>query len=138
LPTRDAVLPILALLAASVQRGLPLSTLADSLPARYTASDRIQEVPTEASRALIASLREDLASASAWLVPDGGHVVHHDETDGLRLTFTSGEVVHLRPSGNAPELRCYTEAGTTERAVALCADTLRRVALKIGKAGLAS
>ncbi|MCA1248842.1 phosphomannomutase [Massilia sp. MS-15] len=134
LPTRDAVLPILALLVASVQRGLPLSKLAASLPARYTASDRIQEVPAEASRALIASLREDLASVSAWLVPDGGHVVHYDETDGLRLTFASGEVVHLRPSGNAPELRCYTEAGTTESAVALCADTLRRVAVKIGKA----
>lgn len=138
LPTRDAVLPILALLAASVQRGLPLSQLAASLPARYTASDRIQEVPTEASRALIASLRADLASASAWLVPDGGQVVHHDETDGLRLTFAAGEVVHLRPSGNAPELRCYTEADTAERAAALCADTLRRVAVKVGKANPAS
>lgn len=133
LPTRDAVLPMLALLVASVQRGLPLSKLAALLPARYTASDRIQEVPTEASRALIASLREDLASACAWLVPDAGPVVHQDETDGMRLTFASGEVTHLRPSGNAPELRCYTEADTPERAAALCADTLRRVATKIGK-----
>lgn len=138
LPTRDAVLPILALLVESVRRGVPLSKLAASLPARYTASDRIQEVPTEASRALIATLREDVASACAWLVPDAGQVVFQDETDGLRLTFASGEVAHLRPSGNAPELRCYTEANTPERAAALCVGTLRRVAQKIGKADAAS
>lgn len=137
LPTRDAVLPILALLVASVQRDVPLSKLAAYLPARSTASDRIQEVPTDVSRALIASLREDAARACAWLVPDAGQVVSQDETDGLRLTFASGEVVHLRPSGNAPELRCYAEADTAERAAALCADTLRRVALKIGESDLA-
>lgn len=138
LPTRDAVLPVLALLVASVQRGVSFSKLAASLPARHTASDRIQEVPTEASRALISSLHEDVASACGWLVPDAGRVVLQDETDGLRLTFATGEVVHLRPSGNAPELRCYTEADTPERATALCADTLRRVALRIGKSDSAS
>lgn len=138
LPTRDAVLPVLALLVASAQRGVLLSKLAASLPARYTASDRIQEVPAEASRALISSLREDVPSACGWLVPDAGRVVLQDETDGLRLTFATGEVVHLRPSGNAPELRCYTEADTSERAMALCADTLRRVAIRIGKSDSAS
>ncbi|MCP5086321.1 MAG: phosphomannomutase, partial [Rhodobacteraceae bacterium] len=35
---------------------------------------------------------------------------------GLRITFESGEIAHLRPSGNAPELRAYTEAGSPERA----------------------
>jgi phosphomannomutase len=137
LPTRDAVLPILALLVASVQRGVPLSKLAESLPARYTASDRIQEVPTEASRVLIASLRADVGGASPWLAPDAGRLVLQDETDGLRLTFASGEVVHLRPSGNAPELRCYTQADTPERAATLCADSLRRVAIEIGKSASA-
>ena len=32
------------------------------------------------------------------------------------MTFDSDEVVHLRPSGNAPEFRCYTEAATVDRA----------------------
>jgi phosphomannomutase len=30
--------------------------------------------------------------------------------------LSSGDIVHFRPSGNAPELRCYTEAATPERA----------------------
>ncbi|MCF7994616.1 MAG: hypothetical protein K9L88_07235, partial [Chromatiaceae bacterium] len=28
----------------------------------------------------------------------------------------SGDILHLRPSGNAPELRAYTEADSPERA----------------------
>ena len=39
-----------------------------------------------------------------------------DRTDGLRISFDSDEVVHLRPSGNAPELRCYNEAASEARA----------------------
>jgi phosphomannomutase len=32
------------------------------------------------------------------------------------MRFTNDEIIHLRPSGNAPELRCYNEASTMERA----------------------
>ena len=39
-----------------------------------------------------------------------------DRTDGVRMTFDSDEIVHLRPSGNAPEFRCYNEAATADRA----------------------
>jgi phosphomannomutase len=39
-----------------------------------------------------------------------------DRTDGLRVIFKSGEIVHLRHSGNAPEFRCYTEASSAMRA----------------------
>ncbi|HEX7622341.1 MAG TPA: hypothetical protein VF400_02140 [Anaeromyxobacteraceae bacterium] len=39
--------------------------------------------------------------------------------DGLRVTLASGDIVHLRPSGNAPELRCYGEADSPERAAEL-------------------
>lgn len=35
-----------------------------------------------------------------------------DSTDGLRITLDNGDIIHLRPSGNAPELRCYSEADT--------------------------
>jgi phosphomannomutase len=28
-----------------------------------------------------------------------------DETDGLRITLKDGRIIHLRPSGNASELR---------------------------------
>ena len=39
-----------------------------------------------------------------------------DETDGLRLTLASGRILHLRPSGNAPEFRVYAEAESPEAA----------------------
>ena len=39
-----------------------------------------------------------------------------DKTDGLRMTLNNGFVVHLRPSGNAPELRCYAEADNQQDA----------------------
>jgi phosphomannomutase len=46
-----------------------------------------------------------------------GKVMSSDTADGLRITVDSDEIVHLRPSGNAPEFRCYTEADTEPRAV---------------------
>ncbi|MDZ7760771.1 MAG: hypothetical protein U5L00_11005 [Desulfovermiculus sp.] len=45
-----------------------------------------------------------------------GHVDTVNQTDGLRIIFDTQEIVHLRPSGNAPEFRCYTEADSPERA----------------------
>ena len=35
------------------------------------------------------------------------------------MTLHDGAVVHVRPSGNAPELRLYVEAPTADRAEAL-------------------
>jgi phosphomannomutase len=52
-------------------------------------------------------------------------------TDGLRASFANGDIVHLRPSGNAPELRCYTESGSEVRAQQLCMKCLERVAASI-------
>jgi phosphomannomutase len=53
-----------------------------------------------------------------------------DATDGLRITFANQEIVHLRPSGNAPEFRCYTEADSEERAMEInriCLDLVDRL-----------
>jgi phosphomannomutase len=48
-----------------------------------------------------------------------------NDVDGVRVTLRTGEIVHLRPSGNAPELRCYAEADTPGRARELCGWGLR-------------
>jgi phosphomannomutase len=128
LPTRDAVLPMLALMCAARERGGSLSALAASLPKRFTASDRIQAFATERSAALLERLAQDQGAAAALLAPECGDIVSVDTTDGLRATFGSGDVVHLRPSGNAPELRCYTESESAQRAGRLCAQCLGRVA----------
>ncbi|HVI73717.1 MAG TPA: hypothetical protein VM683_01920, partial [Anaeromyxobacteraceae bacterium] len=58
-----------------------------------------------------------------------------NQVDGLRVTLAGGDIVHLRPSGNAPELRCYAEADTPARAVELSRWGLRAAAAKSGELG---
>lgn len=127
LPTRDAVLPMLALLCMARERGCRLSELTKGLPHRFTASDRLQNFAIEASHALIARLSADWAYIGELMAPDSGEIMNVDTTDGLRVTFANGDIVHLRPSGNAPELRCYAEADTQERAQDRCNACLQRV-----------
>ncbi len=118
LPTRDALIVILALLRFARERALSLSELCALLPARFTTSDRLKEFPTSVAKQRIAELARD-GGAEKFFAAEFGTIVSVDETDGLRMTFASGEIIHLRPSGNAPELRCYNEAETPERAEAL-------------------
>ncbi|RRQ24068.1 phosphomannomutase [Guyparkeria sp. SCN-R1] len=126
LPTRDALLPALTLMVAAARQGGPLSALVDGLPARYTASDRLKEFPTERSRALLAEWREDLTAMQQALGLEAA-VSRIDDTDGLRAVLANGDIVHLRPSGNAPELRCYAESAQPEQAEALVAHVLERL-----------
>ena len=41
--------------------------------------------------------------------------------DGVRIGFENSDITHVRPSGNAPEMRVYAAAGTPERAEAIAA-----------------
>ncbi len=125
LPTRDAVIVILSTLVAARERGLALSELVRTLPARHTASDRLKSFPTERSQHIMSELKqapEQAGSLFAEIVGSGLEAV--DDTDGLRLTFRNQEIVHLRPSGNAPEFRCYNEADTAERVGQLNSDCM--------------
>lgn len=126
LMTRDAFLPIIATLAAAAARRLSLADLVATLPARATASDRLEEVPTDWSQAFVARLTRDRAARAAFFA--GRRESLTDLTDGLRITFTDGAILHLRPSGNAPELRCYAETADAASAAALVRDTLARIA----------
>lgn len=126
LPTRDAVLPIVVLLNMARSRGVPVSRLAGDLPPRFTASDRLREIPVETSRERLARLASSTEARAGLLSDLCGEVVAQDETDGLRWTCGNGEIVHLRPSGNAPELRCYAEADSQARAESLAGQCLAR------------
>ena len=127
LPTRDAVLPMLSVLIMAQEKGVPLSMLAEELPLRYTASDRLQSVPSLSSASLLERLKGDASLAARLLAPHSGALLSLDGTDGLRFTFESGDIVHLRPSGNAPELRCYTEASLEDKASALCEAAMNEI-----------
>ncbi|MFG6668629.1 phosphomannomutase [Halomonas sp. HNIBRBA4712] len=131
LPTRDALLPALTLMVQAARKGQPLSALNKALPERYTASDRLQDFPTEKSRALI----EQWSANPEQLLRDlmmTQTVKAADTTDGFRVTLANEEIVHLRPSGNAPELRCYAEADSMERANTLVRKTLEKLAALAG------
>ena len=127
LPTRDAVLPMLALLCMAREKGLALSQLSQNLPKRFTVSNRLENFSHEKSKAILNQLSSDLSITAKVLAADAGGIVDVNLIDGLRLTFEKGDIVHLRPSGNAPELRCYTEAATEARANLLCESALKLI-----------
>ncbi|MFD2236983.1 phosphomannomutase [Aureimonas populi] len=115
LPTRDALLPILCALASARQEGRSLREMADRLGAGHALSDRLKEVPAEASGPFLRRLARDDAFAAAFMM-EAGPIAHKDDLDGVRFRLEEGSVVHFRASGNAPELRCYVEAPGLHRA----------------------
>lgn len=115
LPTRDPIIVHLALLFSARQAGLPLSRLNDVLPTRVTASGRDQTFATERSSALLQRLRDAEQNELSTLMGLGS-IQSIDNLDGMRISFLSGEILHLRPSGNAPELRCYAESQSAANA----------------------
>lgn len=124
LPTRDAVILHLTLLADAKKKGCKISDLVKELPPRYTSSNRLKEFPTEKSKEKLAQFYSGDFATDTQNIENSfgslcGEVVSIDTTDGIRMGFSNGEIIHLRPSGNAPELRCYNEADTEERALEL-------------------
>ena len=117
LPTRDAFLPILTVLVEAKKRCLPLSTLLDDLPERFTLSDRLQNFPTEKSQQKLQCYKiEDEKLSFKNFSSDFSFVNSKINAiniiDGVRVIFENRDVIHLRPSGNAPELRCYVESAS--------------------------
>lgn len=128
LPTRDALLPLLAVLAAAARQGAAPADLFDRLPQRFGRSALLREFPREKALRILerltpqASDGSDLPGVVALLQryfrpEDGfGAIGRLDATDGLRIWFSNGDIAHLRPSGNADEFRIYAVAGTQMRA----------------------
>ncbi|GHC70330.1 phosphomannomutase [Limoniibacter endophyticus] len=114
LPTRDAMLPILAVLGLAAARGATVSELMAELPGRFTASGRIEHVDASLSGPFLAALAN--AGHAQHYFAELGKVHEADAIDGQRFMLEGGDVIHYRASGNAPELRCYVEAESQERA----------------------
>ena len=113
-----------------------MSALLAELPPRVTFSDRLQNFATERSEAIFAALLQGEEAAQIARL-DGlfggiaGAITGVDLTDGIRMTCADGCVLHLRRSGNAPELRCYSEADNVELATAINAACLKVVLEKL-------
>lgn len=160
LPTRDAALPILAVLLTAARRGVQVSEIFAGLPKRATRAGLLDDFAPAASQAILDAFRPGAAdgqvvrftpagvivgSADAgalpladdaagpylaaraalgrYFGPDAGFgaIAGIDYTDGVRVSFAGGDVAHLRPSGNAPQLRIYAISDTQERADAIVA-----------------
>lgn len=121
LPTRDAVLPAIMLFAAA--KDVSISSLVNALPERYTFSDRIQNFDKNRSLKLLNDIKNNPSDFIQLLGLDA-KVVNCNEVDGLRLTLSNSDIIHLRPSGNSPELRCYAESQSSEAAERLVNETL--------------
>ncbi|MBS1214689.1 MAG: phosphomannomutase, partial [Proteobacteria bacterium] len=164
LPTRDAVLPIVAVLCAAKEAGVSVVGLFDRLPRRYSRAALLRQFPRtlgleivrqlspgdpriaevrfsaggllvvgedgcqceagEAAKKVLQGIREDL---SRFFTTDQGFgaITALNFIDGVRVFFGNGDVAHLRPSGNADELRIYAVANTQARADAIAAMAVR-------------
>lgn len=123
LPTRDAVLPIITVLALANAKGQVLGELAGDLPSRFMLADRIKQVDPEAGKTLLA----DIARSDATRQQIDTRLstpVNIDTLDGTRLTYSDASIIHFRQSGNAPEMRCYIETEDRGRTVALLEEIL--------------
>jgi phosphomannomutase len=153
LPTRDAFLPILAVLRLVVQKQTSLSGVFDQLPKRFSCAGLLPHFCRATSLAILQELtaRDDIvevlfydgttlirnrseASAASYAEETTlrmlrqrlrgifnaglcfGDIKRINYTDGIRLWFSNGDIVHVRASGNADELRIYAVADTLERA----------------------
>jgi phosphomannomutase len=155
LPTRDATLPILANLYAAAERGVGLSALWDALPARFGRSGLLDHVPVIVSAAVLAHLvpagdtvevdfdaagralalagpaaaawQECRATLARFFTAAAGfdRITRINVLDGVRVYFHGGDVAHVRPSGNAPQLRIYANSDSQARADAIVEAGLR-------------
>ncbi len=127
LPTRDAVLPVLSALAHLPRH--PLSQVVADTIHRYTHSDRLQNFAAHRSADVI-----ELATTNPQLLLERLHIAYQgelelDTTDGVRIRLIDmGYIIHIRPSGNAPELRCYGEANERGVAKKLVSEVLSGIA----------
>ncbi len=159
LPTRDALLPILAILHQMRLSGCSMTHLFGQLPHRYSRAALLRRFPRATSLKIVEALspgdprikevrwtRADLLEvldsqgslleldpttrtklqglptllAGFFQTADGfARVQRANFVDGVRLSFQNGDVAHVRPSGNADELRIYAVADTQERADAI-------------------
>ncbi|WP_299632625.1 phosphomannomutase [uncultured Roseobacter sp.] len=131
LVTRDCTLPLLMVLYAGRDGGIAARVAQE--PPVVTVADRLQNVEQAKSRVLLDRWQQDPAARVAFLAPLNKEEERLDLTDGLRMILTDGDVIHVRPSGNAPELRLYIETKDTEAAAALLARALTNLRTVLNK-----
>jgi len=158
LPTRDAMLPLLGVLFAMVEKRMSMTELFDRLPKRFSRAALLKKFPRPISQRIMetfspaeAVIKEVVFDPGAlrlldedgqalpgtltharslpamrerleqYFTPTLGFdpIIRLNYIDGVRIYFKNGDIAHVRPSGNADELRIYAVADTQARADAI-------------------
>lgn len=127
LPTRDAVLPLVAVLCQARRRGGSVADLVAELPARVMKADRLKQIPPALSAGFLSEVAAS-ALLRKTLAQELEQPVAIDLTDGVRFNLEDGSIVHFRASGNAPELRVYVETESPQQTAAKLAFLMPRLA----------
>lgn len=131
LPTRDSLIALLTIITHANKAKLKISELAKKYTCLYTESQSIQDIPPEKSRTLLNKLRNNIHKKDYFKI--NAAIEKTEELDGLRIYYANGEIIHLRPSGNASELRCYTEAATADRTKLLNEEVIKVLKTQFAK-----
>ena len=127
LPTRDAILPAVAVLTLAKREGKSLSALAATLPARFMKADRVKDVAPDKGRIFLGEMEMSETFRNSF-DPRLAKPVEISVLDGVRLAFANGDTVHFRQSGNAPEMRVYVETGSAEGTERLLGEMMGKLA----------
>lgn len=112
LSRRTVVLPVLAVLLNPHGQTAQVKALPDII----TASEHIQDFFTEDSLAHIVKIKIEPSCLLNKIDMQEIMVNDSSEFDSLRMALLTGEVIHLKPSGEAPELRCLSDDNSSGRA----------------------
>lgn len=125
LPTRDAFFPIIMALYTAVLAGKKISNIFLELPKRFSQAGLIDNFLAETSKSILIKYQDDSDQNKSELnevfspAHGFGTLEKINSLDGIRMYFDNGDIAHIRPSGNAPQLRIYSVANSQERADAI-------------------
>lgn len=154
LPTRDSILPLLiTLIFATEEKSTTSNLINKKLPHRFIKANTIDNTikgcePYTASLGKIiinyfspkksdtieinftSNMSEEAQDIKSKIELyfnsslDYSSVLSINYIDGLRISFENSDIVHLRPSSNAPEFRIYATANTEKRVDKILSDRL--------------
>jgi phosphomannomutase len=96
----------------------------DTVEVEFGGSERVVDrsradaIPTPLAEELAEDWQQRKATLSRYLTPALGFddIARINVLDGVRIYFNNGDVAHIRPSGNAPQLRIYANSDSQARA----------------------
>ncbi len=138
LPTRDAFLPIAVALVVAFDSSI--DKIFSPLIKRHTQAGLLDNFDIKISGEIVKRFSNDSditkEQLSKYFNPKDkfSQILNINYLDGIRIYFSNKEIVHIRPSGNAPQLRVYSVADSQRRAdeiVRLCIAEPKGVLRKI-------